>query len=71
MNELKSTTVLGLSLLEASAKVRTGGPKDKEDDLNLPVWAGVLPMREQHLPPQAEPDFASWPLPDHLSGWGR
>lgn len=71
VNELKSTTVLGLSLREASAKVRTGGPKDKEGDLNLPVWAGVLPMREQHLPPQAEPDCASWPLPDHLSGWGR
>jgi hypothetical protein len=30
---------------EASAKVRTGPPLDDEDDYNLPVWAGVIPLR--------------------------
>ena len=43
--ELKQTTVLAMDLEEASAKVRTGPPKDDEDDYELPVWAGVLPMR--------------------------
>jgi nitroimidazol reductase NimA-like FMN-containing flavoprotein (pyridoxamine 5'-phosphate oxidase superfamily) len=45
--ELKSTTVLALPLDEVSAKVRTGGPIDDEEDYSLPVWAGVLPVHPQ------------------------
>jgi nitroimidazol reductase NimA-like FMN-containing flavoprotein (pyridoxamine 5'-phosphate oxidase superfamily) len=41
--ELKVTTVLRLDIEEASAKVRTGDPVDDDEDLALPVWAGVLP----------------------------
>jgi nitroimidazol reductase NimA-like FMN-containing flavoprotein (pyridoxamine 5'-phosphate oxidase superfamily) len=44
-NELKQTTVLCLPLTEASAKVRTGPPIDDEEDYDLPVWAGVLPLQ--------------------------
>jgi nitroimidazol reductase NimA-like FMN-containing flavoprotein (pyridoxamine 5'-phosphate oxidase superfamily) len=43
--ELKLTTVLSLPITEASAKVRTGPPVDDEDDYDLPVWAGVIPLR--------------------------
>lgn len=43
--ELKATTVLVLPLEEVSAKVRTGPPIDDEEDYELPVWAGVLPLR--------------------------
>ncbi len=43
--EMKGTTVLALPLEEVSAKVRTGGPVDDEEDYSLPVWAGVLPMQ--------------------------
>jgi nitroimidazol reductase NimA-like FMN-containing flavoprotein (pyridoxamine 5'-phosphate oxidase superfamily) len=43
--ELRQTLVLALPLTEASAKVRTGGPIDDEEDYALPVWAGVVPMR--------------------------
>jgi nitroimidazol reductase NimA-like FMN-containing flavoprotein (pyridoxamine 5'-phosphate oxidase superfamily) len=42
--ELAATTVLRIALDEASCKVRTGGPNDDEEDLALPVWAGVLPL---------------------------
>ena len=42
--ELKGTAVLALPIEEASAKVRTGPPKDDEDDLSWPVWAGVVPL---------------------------
>jgi nitroimidazol reductase NimA-like FMN-containing flavoprotein (pyridoxamine 5'-phosphate oxidase superfamily) len=42
--ELKATTVLALTLEEVSAKVRTGGPIDDEEDYSLPVWAGVVPL---------------------------
>jgi nitroimidazol reductase NimA-like FMN-containing flavoprotein (pyridoxamine 5'-phosphate oxidase superfamily) len=43
-NELKGTTVLSLSLTEASAKIRAGGPVDDEEDYEMDVWAGVLPL---------------------------
>ena len=43
--ELKETAILALALDEASAKVRTGGPKDPDEDLEMPVWAGVLPLQ--------------------------
>jgi uncharacterized protein len=43
--EVRSTLVLRLALDEASAKVRTGGPIDEEADLDLPVWAGHVPLR--------------------------
>jgi nitroimidazol reductase NimA-like FMN-containing flavoprotein (pyridoxamine 5'-phosphate oxidase superfamily) len=43
--ELQLTTVLSLTLDEASAKVRTGPPLDDEEDYELSVWAGVIPLR--------------------------
>jgi nitroimidazol reductase NimA-like FMN-containing flavoprotein (pyridoxamine 5'-phosphate oxidase superfamily) len=42
--ELKATTVLGMHIDEASAKIRTGPPVDDEADYALPVWAGVIPV---------------------------
>jgi uncharacterized protein len=42
--EMKATTVLALPLEEVSAKLRKGGPVDDEEDYELPVWAGVLPL---------------------------
>lgn len=44
--ELKGTTVLGMHIEEAVAKVRTGGPVDDEADYALPIWAGVFPVRQ-------------------------
>lgn len=43
--ELRQTLVLALPLDEASAKIRTGGPVDDEEDYALPVWAGVVPLK--------------------------
>jgi uncharacterized protein len=43
--ELKATLVLRLPLDEASAKVREGGPLDDDEDLDLPYWTGVIPVR--------------------------
>ena len=43
--ELKGTTVLALPVDEASVKIRTGPPKDDEEDHALDVWAGVIPLR--------------------------
>jgi nitroimidazol reductase NimA-like FMN-containing flavoprotein (pyridoxamine 5'-phosphate oxidase superfamily) len=43
--ELAKTAVLALDLTEASVKARTGEANDEPEDLELPVWAGVVPLR--------------------------
>ena len=53
-NELKGTTVLELALTEASAKIRAGGPVDDEEDYELNVWAGVLPLGLKTSAPVAD-----------------
>jgi nitroimidazol reductase NimA-like FMN-containing flavoprotein (pyridoxamine 5'-phosphate oxidase superfamily) len=42
--ELKATMVLALPIEEASAKVRSGGPVDDEEDYASSAWAGVIPL---------------------------
>jgi hypothetical protein len=44
LQEVKATSILALDLDEVSAKVRTGGPVDDDEDLEWPVWAGVVPV---------------------------
>lgn len=43
-SEIKQTAVVEITLDEVSAKVRTGGPNDEPEDIELDVWAGVLPI---------------------------
>lgn len=52
--ELKGTAVLRVRLDEASAKVRTGGPVEEEDDYDLPVWAGTIDLRLTAGTPQPD-----------------
>ena len=64
--ELKATRVLALRLDEASAKLRSGPPVDDEEDLALPVWAGVVPVALRVGTPVAEtPEL---PLPPSVCG---
>ena len=56
--ELKATSILRLPVEEASAKVREGPPKDEEEDYDLPVWAGVIPLALRAGEPQADPRLA-------------
>ncbi|WP_017573755.1 pyridoxamine 5'-phosphate oxidase family protein [Nocardiopsis halotolerans] len=53
--EMVATRVLALSLEEASVKVRTGPPTGDEEDHDLPVWAGVLPIRRVFDAPEPDP----------------
>jgi uncharacterized protein len=50
--ELKATTVLGMHIEEASAKVRSGPPVDDEPDYALAIWGGVIPVRQVLGEPQ-------------------
>ncbi|MDC0610336.1 pyridoxamine 5'-phosphate oxidase family protein [Vibrio sp.] len=43
--ELDGTTILKLSLDEASVKINNGGVNDDQSDLDREVWAGVIPFQ--------------------------
>ena len=67
---MKATTILHMALDEASAKIRTGDPKDDEPDYALPIWAGVLPIRLVAGQPEADRRLAPGiPLPAHLGAF--
>jgi len=57
--ELKGTSVLALPLVEVSAKVRTGPPKDDEEDMTIPAWAGELPLRITAGSPVDDPKLSA------------
>lgn len=67
VQEIKITKVLAFTIEEASAKIRTGGPIDDEEDYQLPIWAGVLPLYT--VVGDAQPDsnmLHQLPLPDSI-----
>jgi uncharacterized protein len=66
--ELKGTTVVALTVREASAKVRTGPPLDDKEDLALPVWAGVLPLRLAAGEPVAD-QGVTVPVPEYAANY--
>ncbi|HYG02249.1 MAG TPA: pyridoxamine 5'-phosphate oxidase family protein [Chryseosolibacter sp.] len=43
--EWKATMVISFDIAETSAKIRTGGPIDDEDDYALDIWAGIVPLQ--------------------------
>ena len=54
--ELRATLVVRIAISEASAKVRTGGPIDDDEDLALPIWGGHIPLRIVADSPIADSD---------------
>ncbi len=65
--ELSATIVVKIPIEEASAKIRTGPPKDPEEDLSLRVWAGLLPLRTRYGEPVADPKLsADIPIPPYV-----
>ncbi len=70
--ELKATSVVAIAIEIASATMRAGPPTDDAEDYGLPIWAGVLPLQEQALPPV--PDAQLSPgieVPEHVRTWSR
>lgn len=71
-NELKATSVLAIPIEEASAKARTGGPVDDEDDHALGAWAGVIPLAAAAGTPVPDPMLrAGIELPAYVSAYRR
>ncbi len=66
--ELKATTVLTMDIDEAVAKERSGPPSDDEEDYDLDVWAGEMPLRLVAGDPVADPRLKpEIPLPAYLN----
>lgn len=71
-SELRSTLVLRLDIEEGSAKVRTGPPIDDPEDMDLGVWAGVVPLRMAAGTPLPSPDLdASVAMPGYVTSDSR
>jgi uncharacterized protein len=70
--ELAATVVLAVPLQEVSAKVRQGDPVDDEEDYDLPVWAGVLPIALVPGAPAPDPRLEpAITVPPYVAAWRR
>jgi hypothetical protein len=68
--EFNATSVIAISVDEATCKSRTGPPGDEEEDYALPVWAGLLPLRQHWGPLEADPGrHADVDIPDYLESF--
>lgn len=68
--ELAATLVLELPLTEWSVKISDGDPEDPPEDLDEPVWAGVLPIVSSYGDPVPAPDLrGDPPVPAYLGDW--
>ena len=64
--EVDKTMLLVFDIEEASAKVRSGMPSDDEEDQNLPIWSGLIPIPSKRLAPIADELSVDIALPPHL-----
>ena len=66
--ELKATEVIELTIDEASAKIRTGPPGDAGADMELPVWAGEIPLAVTVGEPVTD-EQCPLPVPEYVSAY--
>ena len=65
--EIRQTAVWRLSLDGATAKIRTGPPKeDPASDYDLPFWGGVVPVRTVFGEPESDGAGVTMDVPDHV-----
>ncbi|MGI9433208.1 MAG: pyridoxamine 5'-phosphate oxidase family protein [Myxococcota bacterium] len=70
--EFQYTRVLAVEIEEATAKVRTGPPNDDEEDLGLPHWAGLIPVRTSYGPAEPAANLAAdIEPPAHVTDYRR
>jgi len=61
--ELKATSVLQLQIEEASCKIRSGPPSDEKEDIDLGIWAGIVPMNITYGQSEADEYVNKEPIP--------
>ncbi|MCJ8324469.1 MAG: pyridoxamine 5'-phosphate oxidase family protein [Rhizobiales bacterium] len=58
-NEMKATDFLIVPIENVVAKIRTGDPVDDKADLDLPFWAGEVPLYTRFGTPRAAADLTA------------
>lgn len=69
--ELAATLMLALPLDEASVKISSSPPDDDPQDVDRPVWGGVVPIVEVFGEPVPDERGAAYPVPEYVKGWAR
>jgi len=65
--EIAATMIVELSLDKVSAKSRSGDPSDDEEDLALPIWAGLLPIETKLGAPITAANASAIAVPSHIA----
>lgn len=70
--ETRTTAIVAIDIETASAKVRTGPAKDDEEDYELPIWAGVMPVRMSFGEPERDEQLSpEIPVPGYIKEYSR
>lgn len=64
--ESAATIIVEVPMDKISAKSRTGDPSDDEEDLELGLWAGLIPLKTTHQPVVTAQNAMGIPVPSHL-----
>jgi hypothetical protein len=64
--EAAATMIVELPIERFSAKARSGDPIDEDSDLDLPIWAGILPISTALGQPQSAANASHIPIPNHI-----
>ncbi|WGH76163.1 pyridoxamine 5'-phosphate oxidase family protein [Tenacibaculum tangerinum] len=65
--ELSRTLVVEMAIETASAKIRDVGVNDDSEDYNLPIWAGLVPLKQVALAPISDENLReNIPIPSHV-----
>ncbi len=70
-SDMKKTMFIAVGIEEASVKFRAEGVGDDPADMDLPVWAGVIPLKLQPQAPQPDNNGQAVALPDYLLDYQR
>ena len=66
-HELDRTMVVEMTIETASAKVRDVGVNDEPEDYQLPIWAGIVPLKQVARPPISDDQLLDGiPVPEHV-----
>ena len=70
--ELKATILVALSLDEVSVKVGNSEPDDLPEDMDSPLWAGVIPIQHTFGSPRDAADLKPGiPVPSYIAEWAN
>ena len=69
---MQKTIFIAVEIEDMTAKMRTHGVGDDEEDMNLDVWAGLIPLKLTPQYPQPDDVLkAGIEMPDYIKSYTR